>query len=614
MLRSLSFPTRPFPLLLVALGFSAGCEPDNNAPPKTPPTQKEIVEAIRGDSSSPPPKTPSNQTTAVTPNEANRKRFIESISSTESNPESDRLTVASQEVKPASKPILSETAAKDSVVAKPPREDDPSPPWINKSQLPSDAWEMTYLSERPVGYSHRHVRMNPGIEGDVVQIELTSETRVSLEGEVSMQRLNLTTYEKPNGELLRIEGSLEHGDTRNSFRGTVKENTLKLETRANDRVSETSLPWFDEYRGPFAIEQSLLRRPLEENEVRILRHLDPMLGQLVETRLESQKTERTPTLLNGTVELRRVSVVQREKEKAIESILWTDAKGVTLKTTFPGLNMRAFRVEEKATVDFTRISTLVTAPKVNISEKLLGDAASDLEDRMRVAYSQTFKVNNTDQDPFISVSRKSTQALKSIDARTAEVIVYRSVDPKETIRGIDREQTPPREALAETEWVDASNPNWNSFVESLMQGRDAKEMKAQDQAALLRDALRDEWTTLPFDRQIRKVESFLRSKRSNGVERALLLASVYRTMKIPSRLALGYRLELKKDEALWSPDAWVEYFDGSVWRSIDPAATDLDMSPNRLKISESYFEDTQLLEEMAKVLQWGKNAAIAILP
>ena len=115
--------------------------------------------------------------------------------------------------------------SKTSVQAKPSL-DDPSRPWISSEKLPRETWEVQYLGNVAVGTFYRKVDVTsrPGF----YRHEAKSRMRVSLKGKPLEQRIEIMTLERENGEVEGLEGFLEIGSKKQSFRGTVVQKELRL--------------------------------------------------------------------------------------------------------------------------------------------------------------------------------------------------------------------------------------------------------------------------------------------------------------------------------------------------------------------------------------------------
>lgn len=493
-----------------------------------------------------------------------------------------------------------------------PVEDAPQEKWIREESLPFNTFELSFVADKPIGFTTRQIGFRSTTDTEVLRTEMTSTVRVNVGGVSNDQNMKLITQELLNGTLLRIDGELTIGDTRNEFSGVVEGNVLKMDSLSNGSRSKKNIPWENDFRGPFAIEQSLMRKTLEDDEVRILRHLDPMIGRLVETSLRSVSVGRSSTMLRGAVELREIAVSQRDGQQTIQSTIWVDDKGEILKSNHPNLKLRAFRVSQEATVEYQRLTALSKIDSFQMAVTLESPETRLAIEGADKRPSITFKIDGRDSDPFETVSRKSLQAIRSINARSAEITYFRTADDAGDAKVMERESVAPPQAAVIEDWIDPESPQWQQFKRTIWGERNIDGLSNHDKAVLIRDSLRQRWQVTPTNRRIGNLGNLITTLQGSVLEQSLVLGNLYRSFNIPTRLALGYKLVPAGDEYALVLTSWAEVFDGEKWYSVDPTETGLDAMPNRFKVLESYFQDTRFFEEIARVSKWGEGNTVEV--
>ncbi|XZE44312.1 transglutaminase domain-containing protein [Pirellulaceae bacterium SH467] len=597
-------------LSLAGLLPFAGCRPSQSDQALDPST---VAKAVQRPEPSPP--LPQDRTTAPS-SDTQQSDAPEEIPSSDSTRFSNTTSPAGEAnlpQVPQSGNILKEGVVKDPVEAIRPVIDDPSENWIDWKKLPLEIWELSFLGQRPVGTSSRTYQKSRGLEGDVIRVEMNSISRVSIAGKISLQRLQLITQELPNGQILRLDGSLQAGDVNNRFSGIVSDDQLRIDMNSGSRPLRTSLTWLDDFRGPFAVEQSLVRRPMSQKEIRLVKNFDPMIGRLVEAELEYKGSARSPTMLKGSIELQEVSVTQRDGDQSVKSTLWTDLSGEPMKSFFPDLDIRVFRVTEKESIDFARQSEWLVAsvPILDIGSSEKG--TSPLEKQMSRAEAVSFRVVHNKEDPFVSLSRKTNQSIKSLDARSGQVTFHRTPEGV-LLEGIETEDGPYKEWIVATDWVDFKSNRWQAFRKTIATPALREGQNERAKVIAMRDALRGAIKPWKGEQQIRTIETLLTDLSCNSIEHALLLAHLLRDHGIPTRLALGYKVEENDEKLIGVLDCWLEAHDGTHWFAIDESEEEGDIWAGRIKVRESDFGGSELYDELRSVAAWAQGAKIEMLP
>ena len=227
--------------------------------------------------------------------------------------------------------------------------------WIDTGSLPILQWEIIYLGNRPVGYTRRSIEIaSPKrVEqfGDfkdtksvtLVCLEAESRIRISRKSSDPIdQTVFLRTLEKLDGELLGIEGNIDTGVVKRKFTGNVRDGALNIQSTEDRVVSSNIVPWDPSYRGPFAIEQSLRKSPMQLKEVRVVRYLDPFQMAVTESSLEGLSEGQTVDFEGQFADRLEIENRSTTQGRTSSSLLWTDRSGIVRKSYTPGLDRLSF--------------------------------------------------------------------------------------------------------------------------------------------------------------------------------------------------------------------------------------------------------------------------------
>ena len=491
--------------------------------------------------------------------------------------------------------------------------DDPAKPWTTADQLPRDIWEVQYLGNLPVGYLHRHAEVSKTQGKKVFRIETVGETRVSIQGKTQIQKLRLATLEQDNGDLIQLEGALESGDNKQSFKGSVLSGVLRFTNTINGKVTQTKIDWKDSFRGPFAVEQSLIRKPMQERERRKLKYFDPISVRLIDGLIEADEWISTPTMLGGTRELLEVRNTALVGDSGLKSLVWVDPNGEGYKTLIASANLRSFRTTP---VEAQSVASLFELQALEVRSIPLRGAVQSLLDEA-VPESRTYRVTHESKDPFSLFSDRTNQRIRSLDAKSAEISIFPVNESQELVGGIATEERIDPTTLASTEFLPASSPFVAKLADAILsadQEFDPKKATVSEKVRVCQKEIFKRVQFKEFDNQVHSINQVIRLKKANAVEHSILMTAVCRSLKIPARIAFGYQYNGSSDAPAMRFHAWVEYRDGDRWIPIDSTEKDPGIKLDRIKVIESSYSDDNPYDPFLNVVRMMAEFEIQVLP
>jgi len=492
--------------------------------------------------------------------------------------------------------------------------DDVTKPWITADQLPREIWEVQYIGNNPIGYMHRKVSVN---ESSGFEIEANSRTTVSIKGEPLVQRLKINTTETETGALRRIEGSIEIGDNKQTFEGNVNSSDGKMTLKGinnGQAIPELTIDWNPDYRGPFAVDQSMLRRPLVPKETRKLKYFDPILGKVVEGKLKAADDFfKTPTMFVGSRDLLQVSNISTVGNETMQALLWVDEKGEGYKSIMQSADIRSFRTEPMDAQILSSVFDLRAISSKTI--KLAGEVDRLMSNGTNIV-SETFRIKNSNEDPFKLFSDRTNQSKKSQNARTVDITVFRvGLNPNE-MDGVELKTDNVDSSQVDTDFIPSKSPIIQEFARALVASEsklDEGNVSLFEKVKVCREELVKRIELKEFDNQIGSVLETTKSKQADCVEHALLFASVCRAMGIPTRIALGMIFNRNKETPEMKFHAWIEFHDGERWVPSDSSDQQFPTSIDRIKVLESNFTAPNPYLDILKVYQSMTELEISVL-
>ncbi len=489
--------------------------------------------------------------------------------------------------------------------------------WVDPSLLPILQWEIIYLGNRPVGYTRRSIEIaTPSQLKDLkVPASIASTSLLCIEAESRIritrktsdpvdQSVSLRTLEKPDGELVGIVGSIDTGISKRHFQGMVKDGSLGMETTQDKVVSNISVPWEPNYRGPFAIEQSLRKAPMKLKEVRTVRYLDPFQMVITESRLDALSDGDTVGLdgsISSRLEIENRSITQGRNST---SLLWTDSMGVVRKSYTPGIDRQTFDCDP------------VTARYVISKEEfdatifkdlpLLGSFAN-LPDTGLASFRVTSDLLSKDG----TISSRTNQTAERINERTWDIQVRRI----DALEEASSEESPEQDTLASAgmiDWKDPAVQRWINLQTGLgpkpeEQGSERSDRELSEQrrshANTARAWIAKAVSRTGLDRNIQTPASTLRERRGDCIDQAILLTATLRSLAIPARVAIGFRAEPSSVRPTIRLHLWVEYHDSTKWIPIDSTIDDDTVPTDRIKITESTLPSINAYEPILSAIR-----------
>ncbi|HUP81432.1 MAG TPA: transglutaminase-like domain-containing protein, partial [Pirellula sp.] len=444
-----------------------------------------------------------------------------------------------------------------------------------------------------------------------------SRMRVSLKGIPLEQRIEITTLERDTGELIGIEGFLEIGSKKQSFKGTVVQKELRLTGEEEGQPFSVSVEWKKEYRGPFAVDQSMHRSPLQSRETRLLKYFDPILRKVIDGRLEASDYIKTPTMLGGTRELLEVRNIAMIGDSSSQALLWVDKQGEGFKSFVQANDILSFRTDPIVAQVVDSLADLRAMDSVSIPIGGTDDMVDQLTNAPRDLASISFRVSHRSEDPYSLFTDRIGQRIRSLDARSTQVTVFRNGVESDLLLESDSASKKDDGTLAASEFIPTKSAQVKKIANGLIsaaKANTADRLSNTDIANVFRREIQKRISLKEFDKQLGTVPNSLIARQANCVEHALLLASICRAAQIPTRIALGVKFNRSKEMPAMNFHAWVEIRDGARWVPLDSTIEEFPMPLDRIKIRDSKFNGANPYIDIISVYRLLPELEIKVMP
>ena len=422
-----------------------------------------------------------------------------------------------------------------------------------------ETWDAYFIGDEPIGFAH--VRAEP-ISGGRTRYELRDQMTLQRGSSALTHQIIQQSIEGSDGRLQSFEATLLIGPAKTQFVGRREGEQLTIEVTRGLQRSTRQIAWKDDCLGLLGVQQSLLRKPLAAGERRQIETLLPVHYEVGEFQLQATAKRSVP-LLDGTLQaLTEInSQLSLGPNVVVDSYLWIDDAGNTLKSYTPALNLTAYRTDQAtATTAVQPRHDLLTAASIQIQGRLRDPlAAKAVRFRLRPAASPSGSPGSSSTLPKIPAA--AGQQVQSDEETSA-------VDVK-VVAGVDTDSGLPAPTAADT----AANP----LIES-----DHPRIRAMAKAALIAPAKTPRGNALQltgFVRQFIKTKDYSRgfstasevAKEATGdcTEHAVLLAALLRSQQIPARLVAGLTWVDTAEGPVMMYHLWTVAFVDGGWLPLD---------------------------------------------
>lgn len=458
----------------------------------------------------------------------------------------------------------------------------PVAPPVAPDKLEQETWDIVFFQGAKVGYGMMSVsRIREG-ERELLRIDGLQHLSLKRFGQANEQEIKLTSIETLTGEVVRFEAQTAVGPSPISVRGEVRGGELVIDSTTEGRTTNRKMPWKKGVGGFFALELSLLRKPLQPGEKRKIEMLaPPLLNQVELATLDLTARELGPTkLLGGTFQLLKVdSVATLPGNVKLDSVMWVDRQGNSLKSVVPAVRQETFRTTKDIALGESTDNHVDLGFDTMV--RVEGRSIPRPHDTKRVKY----RVTLNDGDPASIFSSGSTQTVVSAGPNEVEVTVLAlasdaTVGVKSTPNGAN--QIEPTD--------DDRKPN------GLIQSDDPVIVAMAKQAAgnntdpwrtaqALERYVHDNIKAKNFSQAFATAAEVAKSLEGDCTEHAVLLAALARARGIPARVVIG--LIFVPSAGGFGYHMWTEVFVDGHWVPLDATLGRGGIGAAHLKLTHS---------------------------
>jgi len=459
-----------------------------------------------------------------------------------------------------------------------------------------ESWDAVFLKGTKIGYVHTYIEKVREKSRELYRVRVDQVFNFRRLDDSVVMKLLYGTIETPNGEVLRLDTRTLVSDNELRVHGDVVGGKMKLVMEGTNQRQEQTIPWTRDIRGPYAAEQSMARKPMEEGETRHLKMYIPDVNRVVEIALNAGPISDVALGDGSTRPLRKIAqtaMLDGKVRPELAATLWADSSGQVLKSEVDLLGgIVMYRTTKEGAISpigrgnvrFDQIrSSIIEVKKVIPNPR---------QTRF-VQYRLTLK----DEDPTKLFPADRRQSIKPGPKKNTVVLNVQTSGPNEGESGpaeVEAEFLRPNgmvtsedeevKRLAKKAVGDAADP-WEKVVR--IEQWVARNMKNN------------------FATAFAPANEVARNLTGDCSEHAVLVAAMCRSVGIPSRAAIGmiYMNDDRRRLKGFGFHMWPEAYVNQRWVAVDSSWDQTDVDATHIKLIDTSLEGVSPFEPFLPILR-----------
>ncbi len=423
-----------------------------------------------------------------------------------------------------------------------------------------DLWYVIKMGENPVGYLHEELRRVPGEPADAKREEMlatASEMRMVLNrmGSRVEIRFSSSATESLDGRLFRTEYEMTASNQAIRAEAVVKDGAIEIQSEVGGKTYPKTLTYTGELLGPEGIRRATaagLQKPGDTVSVQTFVAEASTVGKLTRTCLARER------LSFGGREWETVKAEEIFEGMPVKRLIWLDERGDLVKQREPG------PFGEITVLQSDMAEAMSAASGVELPKELYQNSIVRATIRLsRAQPVDRLKLRLIHRNPSLGWPDMSAPNQKILEKTDKEIIldIRRTPSPRETTfpAAMTEEN---RQYLTPNAYVQSDD----SQIQALSRELAGDEKDAFKAALILKRWVAEQ---MKFDLGIAfaPATEIFRDRRGTCVGYATLLATLTRSIGIPSRIVMGYVYVL----GIFGGHAWTEILAGDQWIPLDAA-------------------------------------------
>ena len=448
-----------------------------------------------------------------------------------------------------------------------------------------ESWDAVFLKGNKIGHVHIFVEKVSEKDRELNRVRVDQVFTFRRLRDTVTMKMMYGTIETPDGEVLRLDTRTLASDEEMRVHGDAIKGEMKLimETGAGARQEQT-IPWGKDVRGPYAAEQSMARKPMEEGETRAFKMYIPDLNRVVDFTFKAGPMSEIALGDGSKRSLRKVqqtASLDGKPQPVLDSVLWVDSGGQVLKleTDMMGGIVMYRTTKEGATspmprgkARFDEISNTIIA-----IDKIIPDPRN----RRYVQYRLSLK----DGDPAEVFPADGRQTILPGPNKNSLILNVVTAGPADGTPG-------PADVDAKFTRANGFVTSDDSRVKSLTARAVGDAATPWDKAVKIEHWVFENIRDKNFSVAFAPANEVARNLTGDCTEHAVLAAAMSRAAGIPSRVAVGLLFVDDPKQGLkgFGYHAWHEVYINQRWVALDSTIDQSSVDATHIKLADTSLE------------------------
>jgi hypothetical protein len=436
-----------------------------------------------------------------------------------------------------------------------------------------ETWDIHLLGGQPVGFTQTISVPAGDASSRLLRTSSLDQLTIRRGAEQLVQRLEQSCWETPEGKLIGATNQIGAGDERMVIDWRNAPDGWRVTTSRPGRpdVSEQSVA--PGLAGPFAVQQSLRREPMQPGDTRTIEQIVPMQTRPAQTRLEARQLTTVELLDEQRNELLEVDCrLEIPGQPAMPSRIWVDRAGEIIKSHQAAMELTSIRTTRERVLELTRQS-----PSVDLLAFTKIDVDRTIDRQAEVLFVDLETVDERPLDG--AIPKLPWQSIRRIDDSHYRLTILR--------HGPAGGQPPTPYDLQAGSLIESDDP----LVRQLAARVNEQSPTIEALAIGLAGVVHDHITQVDYSRAFSSAAAVARRGAGDCTEHAVLLAALCRARGIPARVAAGLVYIEPAGRPAFAWHLWTWAWMGDRWLPLDASMSDPRAGADRIHLVSSDLAD-----------------------